>query len=364
MENEKTVFISHNHDRDRDFAKRLKDDLEKAPTVSAWMSSPSSIIQGAMWLQDVQNQLLKCTHFLVLLTPEALSRHWVLREMDAALHLEHEKAIKVTSYELEKCTMPPLWAIQQRIQFGVSYKDALSFLSDWLEVREFQPSVVKDEARTWSPSGTGRLLLPEGIGTTGVEATAQNLSLGDGRFEERVGSVERYYPRLGVAGLTLMRGLAKSDVVHFRGDKTDVYQVVKSIQKDREPVESAPSGSDIGLEIEEVVRVGDLVFKISDEEGAAKIRARLQSEPPIVGKVVQYFDAIGVASVHLRRALSKGDKIRVVGKDSEFSQRIEIIRWKRESVDRAPPGSKVGLAVDQPVSSGDVIFGCCQSKLS
>lgn len=75
-----------------------------------------------------------------------------------------------------------------------------------------------------------------------------------------------------------------------------------------------------------------------------------------IGKVVHYYDKIGVAIVDLTSALNKGDEIKFVGKTPEFTQVAESMEIDHKKVDKAKKGDSLGLKVDQEVKEGDEVF--------
>jgi putative protease len=79
----------------------------------------------------------------------------------------------------------------------------------------------------------------------------------------RVGTVTHYFNKIGVAVLELSDSLAAGDRLHFLGKHTDFPQQVGSMQIDHEPVEQAEKGSDVAIKVDQRVRRGDSVFKIS-----------------------------------------------------------------------------------------------------
>jgi putative protease len=51
--------------------------------------------------------------------------------------------------------------------------------------------------------------------------------------EERVGVVNDYFAKIGVAGIDLEGALRAGDTIHIKGHTTDLQQVVESIQVER-----------------------------------------------------------------------------------------------------------------------------------
>jgi putative protease len=70
-----------------------------------------------------------------------------------------------------------------------------------------------------------------------------------------------------------------------------------------------------------------------------------------IGKVVHYFDKIGVAIIELKSGLKVGDTVTIGGKE-EFDQEISSMQIEHEQVESAKAGKNVGTKVDQPVHEG------------
>lgn len=82
-------------------------------------------------------------------------------------------------------------------------------------------------------------------------------------MEEKIGKVEHYFSDIGVAVISLKRSLKIGDKLRFKGATTDFEQMIESMEIDHEKVENAKAGQEIGLEVEDRVREGDKVLKIS-----------------------------------------------------------------------------------------------------
>lgn len=82
--------------------------------------------------------------------------------------------------------------------------------------------------------------------------------------EQPVGLVTHFFPRISVAGISILEGrLAVGDTVYITGHTTDLRQVIESMQIEREPVAEAEAGQEVGVHVVERVRVGDRVFRIA-----------------------------------------------------------------------------------------------------
>ncbi len=75
-----------------------------------------------------------------------------------------------------------------------------------------------------------------------------------------IGKVIHYWTRLGVAGVELTDSLRVDDWVHFLGSTTDFQQRVTSMQLNRQYINEAHAGQQVGILVADRVRAGDTVF--------------------------------------------------------------------------------------------------------
>ena len=81
--------------------------------------------------------------------------------------------------------------------------------------------------------------------------------------EERVGIVNGYFARIGVAGIDLEETLRAGETIHIKGHTTDLEQVVESLQIEHAQVQEAKAGDAIGIKVQDRCRSGDLVYKVT-----------------------------------------------------------------------------------------------------
>lgn len=76
-----------------------------------------------------------------------------------------------------------------------------------------------------------------------------------------------------------------------------------------------------------------------------------------VGKVVHFYDKLGVAIIDLDKGgLKVGDEVKFKRGDEEFSQKIESLQVEHESVDSVKKGDSFGVKVSQPTKPGTEVF--------
>ena len=84
-------------------------------------------------------------------------------------------------------------------------------------------------------------------------------------MEERlIGTVTHYFDKPHVGVVKLVGDLKLGDTIHFRGHTTDFQQTATSLQVEHGPVESAPAGSEIAIQVAERVRAHDQVYLVAD----------------------------------------------------------------------------------------------------
>lgn len=77
----------------------------------------------------------------------------------------------------------------------------------------------------------------------------------------------------------------------------------------------------------------------------------------IVGKITHYFDKIGVAVFQVTDgAVVVGDNIRIGEEDMGLEQKVESMQVNHIQVMEAKEGDEVGLKVNGPVKSNDLVY--------
>ncbi len=75
-----------------------------------------------------------------------------------------------------------------------------------------------------------------------------------------------------------------------------------------------------------------------------------------IGKIIHYYDKIGVGVVRLEGSLKAGDTIHVKGKTSDFEQTVESMQLDHESAGSAKKGDEVAVKLNEKAKEGDVIY--------
>jgi len=81
--------------------------------------------------------------------------------------------------------------------------------------------------------------------------------------EKRIGTIIDYFAKVGVLAFRVEEdGLKVGDTIHVKGHTTDLTQEVSSMQIEREAIEEAKVGDDVGIKAKDRVRKGDAVYKV------------------------------------------------------------------------------------------------------
>lgn len=75
-----------------------------------------------------------------------------------------------------------------------------------------------------------------------------------------------------------------------------------------------------------------------------------------VGKVIHYYDKIGVAVVEVSSELALGDTIKITGQETEFIQQVNSLQIEHQQIQKVTSGQTIGLKVDQPVKENFLVW--------
>ncbi|MGD9117379.1 MAG: EF-Tu/IF-2/RF-3 family GTPase [Dehalococcoidia bacterium] len=82
--------------------------------------------------------------------------------------------------------------------------------------------------------------------------------------EKEIGKVSDFFARPVVAGIEMSGSLKLGDKIHIKGHTTDMEFTVDSMQIDNANVTEAKAGDSVGIKVNERVRRGDTVYKVTD----------------------------------------------------------------------------------------------------
>jgi len=78
-----------------------------------------------------------------------------------------------------------------------------------------------------------------------------------------IGQVTDFFARPVVAGIELTATIRVGDNIHIKGHTTDLELTVDSMQINNVDVDQAKAGDNIGIKVNERVRRGDIVYKVT-----------------------------------------------------------------------------------------------------
>ena len=76
----------------------------------------------------------------------------------------------------------------------------------------------------------------------------------------------------------------------------------------------------------------------------------------LLGKVIHYYDKIGVAVIKLEKPLKVGDSVKFVHGENEFTQSIESMQLEHVQVKSGKKGQEIAVKVDKEAKSGTQVY--------
>ena len=75
-----------------------------------------------------------------------------------------------------------------------------------------------------------------------------------------------------------------------------------------------------------------------------------------VGKIDHYYTKLGVGVVKLSDTLKVGDKIRIKGATSDFTQAVDSMQIEQDKIQEAKKGQSIGLKVKEHAREHDIVY--------
>ena len=76
-----------------------------------------------------------------------------------------------------------------------------------------------------------------------------------------------------------------------------------------------------------------------------------------IGKVVHYYDHLGVAIIDLQSGgIKVGAQVKFKHGDEEFNQKVESLQIEHSQVEEVKKGDSFGLKVDKPTKPGTEVY--------
>ncbi len=79
-----------------------------------------------------------------------------------------------------------------------------------------------------------------------------------------IGKISHYFTNIGVGVIELSDEIRIGDRISIEGSSTNFQQDVRSMQIHQKDVEVAKKGESIGIKLQDRVREGDQVFKVTE----------------------------------------------------------------------------------------------------
>jgi hypothetical protein len=76
-----------------------------------------------------------------------------------------------------------------------------------------------------------------------------------------------------------------------------------------------------------------------------------------IGSVIKFFDKTSIAAVKLEFGdLAVGDTVRIKGSNSDFTQKVEMMEFDHQPVQKAIRGQFTGIRLSQPAKPFDMVY--------
>lgn len=76
-----------------------------------------------------------------------------------------------------------------------------------------------------------------------------------------VGKVAHFFSRINVAVIDLTDSISVGDTIFIKGPNTDIEQTVGSMEIEYKKIQQATAGQSVGMKVDGMVRVNDVVYK-------------------------------------------------------------------------------------------------------
>ena len=76
----------------------------------------------------------------------------------------------------------------------------------------------------------------------------------------------------------------------------------------------------------------------------------------LIGKVIHYYDKIGVAVVELKKSLKAGDKIKFVRGENVSEQWVESMQLEHVQISSGKKAQEIAIKVDKKVGNGTLVY--------
>jgi len=95
---------------------------------------------------------------------------------------------------------------------------------------------------------------------------------------------------------------------------------------------------------------------VAAKKKLVKKKPASKKKEELIGKVTHFYGKIKVAVVKLKSSLKVGDKIKIVGGETEFEQTVKSMEIDHKKIKKAPKGKEIGLKVSKKVREGYRVY--------
>jgi len=88
---------------------------------------------------------------------------------------------------------------------------------------------------------------------------------------------------------------------------------------------------------------------------AKKAKKAGKAEKGFLGEITHYFPKVRAAVIKLNDTLGVGDKIKIKGHTTDFTQKITSLQIDRVAINAAQKGDEIGFQVESRVRRGDKV---------
>jgi translation elongation factor EF-Tu-like GTPase len=82
----------------------------------------------------------------------------------------------------------------------------------------------------------------------------------------------------------------------------------------------------------------------------------LDEELKEIGSVIHFFGRINVAIIYLKDSISIGEKIAIIGPNTNIKQTVESMEIEHTKVNQATAGQSIGMKVKDIVREKDTVY--------
>jgi translation elongation factor EF-1alpha len=75
-----------------------------------------------------------------------------------------------------------------------------------------------------------------------------------------------------------------------------------------------------------------------------------------IGRISNYYNKLGVATIFLENELAVGDTIHIKGHTTDFTQNLESMQIEHKNVEYAKEGDCIGIKIKEHAREHDIVY--------